>query len=50
MGEAIILGMGAQAARSEKTTISPARGSRELGTMRDYVPLGGAAARQVVDK
>jgi hypothetical protein len=36
-------GIGAQAARSEKKTISPASGSRDLRTMGDYVP---AAARR----
>jgi hypothetical protein len=34
-------GMGAQAARSEKRTISPTTGGRDLGTMRDYVPDAG---------
>ena len=32
-------GIGAQAARSEKKTISPASASRDLRTRGDYVPV-----------
>ena len=34
-------GIGAQAARSEKKTISPASGSRDLRTRGDYVLVAG---------
>src|SRR6202035_4353880 len=39
--DAMVVGTGAQAAKSEIRTSSPAGGSRDLRTMRDYVPLGG---------